>query len=663
MKKQSQWFTVRIFAILTVVAIFITGCKDKKNPQPGPDTPSSIEDLNIPQDFNFETTINILLHISDIESGAKYDVYSIKSEQPEEIIYTETDTIVVMDDLNKKIASGMTVNGALTLKLAVPSYHQYLYIVRSKNGSFTRTSLQIEGNEMNYNFNGYQNPGGFKNANAGNREDADIIYSVNGGNKHLYTINLNTGSVATVNENPYKSIANAVDKANGRVYIANNKSPFQLGYYDLNDGAFNIVGNMASSFPRMDYNPADGLLYISKKDHLYTVDPSTAQYLQTYQIVGLAKKDWGDLAFSSDGTLYLLSKSGVYLCSFSGNTVNTTLISDNTLPLPLTSLAVASNNHLYMSKSNSNGKIIDFDPQTAAWSYFSISDNIRINDFGILRTGSATGPDSDGDGVIDIQDDYPNDPERAFNNYFPGEGLWATLAFEDLWPSKGDYDFNDMVLGYNINQITSASNKVVDIIAKFDVRHNGAGLHNGFAFQIPVDQTTVGSVTTNYPIDGTIPTNGNGTISGHTLANIPVFTDNWDVVGNEIDITVHFSTPQDATSTGVPPYNPYLIKDGDLSVEVHLPDMAPTSLADVSLIGTGDDTGDPATGRYYKTDKNLPWGINIVYDFKWMKEKQEIINGYLHFAEWAESGGTQYPDWYKDLPGYRDDTFLDDDGQ
>jgi len=45
-----------------------------------------------------------------------------------------------------------------------------------------------------------------------------------------------------------------------------------------------------------------------------------------------------------------------------------------------------------------------------------------------------------------------------------------------------------------------------------------------------------------------------------------------------------------------------------------------------------------------------------------MKEKQEIINGYLHFADWAESGGTQYPDWYKDLPGYRDESFLDSDG-
>ena len=79
------------------------------------------------------------------------------------------------------------------------------------------------------------------------------------------------------------------------------------------------------------------------------------------------------------------------------------------------------------------------------------------------------------------------------------------------------------------------------------------------------------------------------------------------------------------------------------------------------MFGTDDDNSNPATGRYYKSSNNLPWGINIVYKFKWMKEKQEITKGYLHFGDWAESGGTQYADWYKDIEGYRDNTFLDAD--
>jgi LruC domain-containing protein len=233
------------------------------------------------------------------------------------------------------------------------------------------------------------------------------------------------------------------------------------------------------------------------------------------------------------------------------------------------------------------------------------------------------------------------------------------LAFEDLWPAKGDYDFNDMVTRYNINQVTNAQNKVVDVIATYDVKHNGAGLHNGFAFQIPVDQANVASVTTDYQSLGIIPLNGNGTIAGQDKANFLVFEDNDVVVGNQIHLTVHFNTPVATTETGTPPYNVYLMKDCVQSEEIHLPDSAPTQLADQSLFGTDDDTSDPATGRYYKTEKNLPWAINIVYDFEWMKEKVEIVHGYLHFAEWAESGGTVYQDWYKDLPGYRDESVID----
>ena len=645
--------------LLSLAALTFSACNKPKNPEPVP-TPSGIESLNIPPSFDYKTSQKITLNIHD-EAGATYAIYSLKSEKPEEIIYSANDTVVVMDDLNQKLASGLTSANGFTATFSVPTYHKYLFVVRSKEGHFTRTNLPITGNQMDYT---YQAPA-TKSApvrqmavHAG--ATSDILYAVNGSEKKVYSIDLGTGNVSTVGSIPYTSIADAVDKADNRIYIANKKSPFQLGYYDLGTGTFTIVGNMASNFPRMDYNPADGLLYISNHSKIYTVDPANAQYLQTFSVHGLANDGWGDMAFADDGTLYLVSKSGVYRCSFQGNDVNATLISDNTLPSPLTSMAVGTSGKLYMSKSSGNGKIIEFDPATGSWQYVNISSSIRINDFGVLRYGT-TLQDSDGDGVPDNQDDYPNDPERAFNNYYPGKDLWATLAFEDLWPSKGDYDFNDLVVGYNFNEVTNAQNKVVDIKATFDVRHNGAGLNNGFAFQVPVNASKVGSVTTTSHEQGTIPRSGNGTEAGQNLANFIVFENTDNVLGQQIDMTIHFTQPQSTSVVGTPPYNPYLIKNGDVNVEVHLPDMAPTALADQSLFGTEDDDSNPATGRYYKTDKNLPWAINIVYRFKWMKEKQEIIKGYLHFADWAESGGQQFADWYKDLPGYRDDTYLDSD--
>ncbi len=641
------------FLLILSLGIIFTSCQ-KKETKPDENIPD-IEKLNIPADFDFSTTRTVDLTISDGENGATYAIYSLKSTTPEEVEYSDDDTIVVMDNMNARLASGIVKNGTLEMKITMPAYHQYLYIVRNKDGIFHRESVKVDGNTLNYTYSGFKNSKAF----SGNKVTTDFIYAVNGYNKDIYRINMDTHELEKIGENDYYSNAAAIDPVNERLYIVNKSAPYQLGYYDLNTGQFTNVGHLFTNIPRMDYNVQDGFLYISKKSTLYRVDPSNGQVIQSFHIQGLADDTWGDLAFAEDGTMYILCNSGVYKSTINGNTVQTVEVSNNSLPRNLTSIVVGSNGLIYMTKYNTSGGLIELDPATGDFNYIQVNQTVNVNDFAILRANNPVGNDSDGDGVPDDQDDYPNDPERAFNNYFPGEGLWATLAFEDLWPSKGDYDFNDMVVGYNFNQVTNANNEVVDIIAKFDMKHNGAGLHNAFAFQVPVDATNVGSVTTDYSPTGTISLNGNGTIANQDLTNILVFEDNWEVDGTEINLTVNFSTPVPATQAGTPPYNPYLIKNGDQSVEVHLPDMEPTQLADQTLFGTDDDTSNPATGRYYKTATNLPWAINIVYDFEWMKEKVEIVDGYLHFSEWAESGGTQFQDWYKDLPGYRNESLID----
>ena len=67
---------------------------------------------------------------------------------------------------------------------------------------------------------------------------------------------------------------------------------------------------------------------------------------------------------------------------------------------------------------------------------------------------------------------------------------------------------------------------------------------------------------------------------------------------------------------------------------------------------------DVATGVYYKTDKNLPWAINIPTVFEYPIEKQDITQAHLHFADWAQSDGTLYTDWYEDKPGYRNASLI-----
>ncbi len=80
-------------------------------------------------------------------------------------------------------------------------------------------------------------------------------------------------------------------------------------------------------------------------------------------------------------------------------------------------LTDGSNGYLFTSVSQANGKIINIDPETGSWSYFLISGNIRINVFGIIRANEPSTGYTDGNGVPDDQNDYPDDPYKAFNNY------------------------------------------------------------------------------------------------------------------------------------------------------------------------------------------------------------------------------------------------------
>lgn len=285
--------------------------------------------------------------------------------------------------------------------------------------------------------------------------------------------------------------------------------------------------------------------------------------------------------------------------------------------------------------------------------------------------------DSDGDGIMNTLDQYPNDPLRAYNNYYPSSGTMGSLVFEDLWPATGDYDFNDLVVDYQYNMVTNANNKVVDIKIKSVVRAIGASFHNGFGISLNTVPASVASVSGNSLLNSYISVAANGTENGQDKATIILFDDAFDLlqrpgVGTGVNteqgapymtpdtlrVTIALTTPVNLSDLGPLPYNPFMIRNKERGYEIHLPDNPPTKLADLSIYGTDQDTSDPATGRYYKTATNLPWALNIPVSFSYPFEKISILRAYPRFGEWAESSGTLYPDWYQNLAGYRDPLYI-----
>ena len=280
--------------------------------------------------------------------------------------------------------------------------------------------------------------------------------------------------------------------------------------------------------------------------------------------------------------------------------------------------------------------------------------------------------DTDGDGVPDASDDYPTDPTRAHNNYYPALNQTGTLAFEDLWPSKGDYDFNDMVVDYNYNQITNGKNEVVSVDATYTLRAFGASYANGFGVQFNTTPDNIISVTGQKFTENIIKLKTNGTELNQSKAVVMVFDNAQNLMKHQgtgtgvntllsnpyvtpVTMHIHFDlkTPVAATTFGSGPYNAFIFTNGDRTKEIHLPKNSPTDLANLNYFGTHDDNTDLKSGNYYMSNKYFPWAINIPVQFAYPIETVNISKAYLNFSKWASSNGTSYNDWYLDKPGYR----------
>jgi LruC domain-containing protein len=289
-----------------------------------------------------------------------------------------------------------------------------------------------------------------------------------------------------------------------------------------------------------------------------------------------------------------------------------------------------------------------------------------------------TAEDVDGDGIADTDDEYPNDPGRAFNNYYPAAG-YASIAFEDLWPEQGDYDFNDLVIDYRFTLITNANNKVSGINASYLVRAIGAGFTNGFGFQLensnitPDDLEATGFIIS----EDYIELNQQGTEKNQDKITFIVFDNAKSVLqpfsgfGVNVDPQEPYVQPDTLNlhiefsnlnysleDINISKFNPFLIIDMTREKEVHLPGFKPTSLANQSLFGTASDNTTPSLGIYYKTEDNLPWALRISESYEYTNEKAKILDAYLHFGDWAQSSGFEYPDWHLDKSGYRNNELI-----
>jgi len=485
----------------------------------------------------------------------------------------------------------------------------------------------------------------------------------------IYSISGNVTTIKSYNFNNYGTM-------NISGNINNNTKKF------INDGTMNLSGSYNGNLNSRATNDGtfniSGHLNINNKAYLYnycyldvTGNANINYRLKNYSYINI------------DNTLTINSSSYLYTCNASLTETKNLMLNGR----------IKGENQKRSKVTISENTTINSGARITAQVDICDADGIEVNNGFIQNTivfcettipedacnpGSAASTvnvDTDGDGVPDVTDDYPNDLDRAFSNYYPNELDFASLAFEDLWPGLGDYDFNDLVLDFNYKMVTNADNLIVDIIARSHVRAAGASFNNGFGVSIPVNPANCSSVTGYVNSLGTLDLNAKGYENGHSDKTVVIFYDGINTIYNSsmfntiaggnvvsadtITVTINFDNPQIAL--GYEPYNPFIYVDQDRGKEIHLIDKEPTDLVNTDYFSTFHDASNLTSGKYYLTADYLPWVVEIPSSFDYPIEKVEILSAHFKFTEWAESSGTIYTDWYLDEPGYRDDDNVYDD--
>lgn len=288
-------------------------------------------------------------------------------------------------------------------------------------------------------------------------------------------------------------------------------------------------------------------------------------------------------------------------------------------------------------------------PRTAAYNYkdfvmVSFEDHVDDQNFSDVVVALKSNP------VEAIEVDPDVDPDK---NQTTAEVLKGIYAFEDLWPSKGDYDMNDVIIRYNYGKTFDKDNNIYAESFIFKTFENFAGNNNGLAFRL-IGAGRASAITCFMRKPGEKEfSETNFTFEKDD--NVYILTENVkENIGTEYKVTLKYDSPVTTPSEA----QPFIFKNGESGKrwEVHIPKEKPTSKMDMSYFQKGDDTSNPSQNIYYVREGNYPFAFflsganenNIQKLLDPKNEKTPIDQLYKGYNGWVKSNGKDNQNWYKE---------------
>lgn len=287
-------------------------------------------------------------------------------------------------------------------------------------------------------------------------------------------------------------------------------------------------------------------------------------------------------------------------------------------------------------------------PRTAAYRYgdwvmISFEDHDNDQNFSDVVITLKSNPV---DAVTEIPTVNPDD------NKTTSETPKGMYAFEDMWPAKGDYDMNDVLVHYTYGKTFDIDNKIYSESFIFRPYQNIATFNNGLAFKL-LSSGTVASAICSMRKAGEeqyteIP------LQYEAEDNVYILTENVkNNIKGDYKLTVNYTSPILKQSE----VQPFIFKneEGGKRWEVHIAREKPTSKMNTSHFGEGDDASVPEKDLYYVRNGLYPFSIflsgasekDLSKMLEDINEKVAIDKLYSGYKGWVETNGKDNQDWYK----------------
>ena len=233
----------------------------------------------------------------------------------------------------------------------------------------------------------------------------------------------------------------------------------------------------------------------------------------------------------------------------------------------------------------------------------------------------------------------------------PGAGAFNLVAYEDLYPSRGDYDFNDAIVGYNYSFGVNGSGQVEKISATAYLLARGAQYSHDWSLRLPlkVGNSLAGGVVTNAQCQ--VEKSADQATPGLVIASACLVTnDTGAVVWKALpDTRGLFPGTDGGSAISDAPVNTYTgptLRGPKASMTAEF--MPPIDLnkfaADDPILYVRDSGQSINLGT--KDTANFPFAMVMPTQWRWPQERVEIGTAYPSFLSFISSLGTTNLQWY-----------------